>query len=90
MATKLDKVIKRELEIDGQTYTVTIAPDGVKMTQKGFRKGRELAWRTLWEQGREEGGAARGSSSGTGGAGGALGGETSTGLGGQSASRAEH
>ena len=56
MATKLDKVIKRELELDGQTYTVTIAPEGVKMTQKGFRKGREISWRALWEGATAEGG----------------------------------
>ena len=37
MATKLDKTIKREIEMDGQAYMVTISPDGVKLTQKGFR-----------------------------------------------------
>ena len=47
MATKLEKTIKRELEIDGQPYTVTISPDGVKLTQKGFRKGSEISWRAL-------------------------------------------
>jgi hypothetical protein len=47
MATKLDKTIKRELEIDGQPYTVTISPEGVKLTQKGFRKGSEITWRAL-------------------------------------------
>lgn len=47
MATKLEKTIKRELEIDGQPYTVTISPEGVKLTQKGFRKGSEISWRAL-------------------------------------------
>ena len=55
MATKLDKTIKREIEMEGQAYMVTISPDGVKLTQKGFRKGREMSWRALWAGGSEEG-----------------------------------
>lgn len=55
MATKLDKTIKREIEMDGQAYMVTISPEGVKLTQKGFRKGREMSWRALWASGSEEG-----------------------------------
>jgi len=55
MATKLDKTIKREIEMDGQAYMVTISPDGVKLTQKGFRKGREMSWRALWAGGSGEG-----------------------------------
>ena len=47
MATKLDKTIKRELELEGKLYTVTISPEGVKITSKGARKGPELTWRTL-------------------------------------------
>src|SRR6185437_6253218 len=34
MTAKLDKSIKRELELDGKTYTITIAPDGVKVTER--------------------------------------------------------
>lgn len=48
MATKLDKTLKREIEMEGQLYTVTISPEGVKLTQKGFRKGRDMSWRALW------------------------------------------
>jgi hypothetical protein len=47
MTTKLDKTLKREIEIDGQAYTVAISPDGVKLTQKGYRKGPELTWRQV-------------------------------------------
>ena len=47
MATKLDKVLKRELEIDGQAYIAAISPDGVKETKKGFRKGNEISWRAI-------------------------------------------
>ena len=57
MATKLDKTIKREIEMDGTAYMVSISPDGVKLTQKGFRKGREITWKQLWASGTEEGGA---------------------------------
>jgi hypothetical protein len=47
MATKLDKVLKRELEIDGQAYIAAISPEGVKVTKKGFRKGNEITWRAI-------------------------------------------
>ena len=63
MATKLDKTIKREIELDGQLYTVTVSPTGVKLTQKGFRKGREMSWRALWSGGQEEGSSEGGGSS---------------------------
>ena len=47
MATKLDKTIKRELELDGKLYTVAISPEGVKVTPKGARKGQEISWSTI-------------------------------------------
>jgi hypothetical protein len=47
MATKLDKTIKRELDLDGKLYTVTMSPEGVKITPKGARKGQEISWSTL-------------------------------------------
>ena len=47
MATKLDKVLKRELEMDGQAYIVAISPEGIKVTKKGFRKGNEISWRSI-------------------------------------------
>ena len=40
---------------------VTISPDGVKLTQKGFRKGREMTWKGLWAGGSEEGAGGAGS-----------------------------
>ena len=42
MSAKLDKTIKRELDLDGKLYTVTISPEGVKITAKGARKGPEI------------------------------------------------
>ena len=47
MAVKLEKTIKRELELEGRTYTVAISPEGVKVTEKGKRKGREISWRAI-------------------------------------------
>ena len=47
MSTKLDKVLKREIEIDGQAYIAAISPEGVKVTKKGFRKGNEISWRQI-------------------------------------------
>jgi hypothetical protein len=69
MATKLDKTIKREIELDGQAFMVAISPEGVKLTQKGFRKGREMSWKSLWSGASEEGGSGSGSGSGMSGAG---------------------
>lgn len=47
MATKLEKVLKRELDVDGQPWILAIDPAGLKLTQKGRRKGLELAWKDL-------------------------------------------
>lgn len=45
--TPLDKPLRRELEIEGVAYTLTIEPHGLKLVEKGRRKGIELAWRDL-------------------------------------------
>lgn len=42
--TKLDKPIRRELKIGETDYTITIAPESLKVVQKGHRKGIELKW----------------------------------------------
>ncbi|MGH8137108.1 MAG: hypothetical protein ACREVV_02770 [Steroidobacteraceae bacterium] len=47
MATKLDKQLKREIDIDGKPYMVTLSPEGVKLTEKGKRKGQEVSWKGL-------------------------------------------
>lgn len=49
MSTKLVKEIRREIEIDGEPFTVAISPSGVKLTRKRFRSGRALSWRALWQ-----------------------------------------
>jgi hypothetical protein len=45
--TSLDKPLKRELRIGKVSYTLTLDPDGLKLTEKGRRRGVELAWRDL-------------------------------------------
>jgi hypothetical protein len=47
MATKLDKQLKREIDVDGKPYMLAITPDGLKLTEKGKRKGQELSWKNL-------------------------------------------
>ncbi len=47
MATKLDKAIKRELAQGDKTYTITIAPEGLKVVERGKRNGRELTWASI-------------------------------------------
>ena len=44
MTAKLDKTIKRELELDGKVYTIAIGPEGIKVTEKGRRNGPEVSW----------------------------------------------
>jgi hypothetical protein len=47
MTTKLTKPIRRELEIDGETYTLTVSGEGIRLTRKRFRSGRALSWRAF-------------------------------------------
>ena len=47
MITKLERNLKREINVGGQPYIVTIAPEGLKLTVKGRRKGQELTWAAL-------------------------------------------
>jgi hypothetical protein len=47
MTTKLEKELRREIEIDGKAYTLTLMPAGLKLTEKGRRIGQELKWKDL-------------------------------------------
>ena len=47
MATKLDKSLKREVDIDGKPYMLTLTPQGLKLVPKGKRNGLEIAWKDL-------------------------------------------
>jgi hypothetical protein len=45
--TPLDKPLKRELTLGNQAYTVTIDPDGLRLVEKGKRKGLALTWKDI-------------------------------------------
>jgi len=47
MATKLEKPLKREVQIGERAYMLTISPAGLKLVPKGKRNGLELAWTAL-------------------------------------------
>ena len=47
MTTKLEAPLKREIDIDGTPYTLTVAPDAMSLVLKGRRKGLELKWQDL-------------------------------------------
>jgi hypothetical protein len=48
MPTKLDKTIRREIEIDGEPFTISISPAGFRLTKKRFRSGVALSWKMVW------------------------------------------
>lgn len=52
MATKLDRTLVREVEIDGESFTVAIAPEGIRLSRKRYRSGVTISWKTLWNEGR--------------------------------------
>jgi hypothetical protein len=44
MTTTLDKPLRREIDVEGQAYTVVLDAQGIKITRKAHRKGIELKW----------------------------------------------
>lgn len=57
MATKLDKPLRREIEIGDKAYTLVIDPQGLKLTEKGHRKGQEMGWNQILGGGDSSGGS---------------------------------
>ena len=47
MTTRLEGPLKREIDIDGAPYTLTLSPEGMTLVQKGKRKGFEMRWTAL-------------------------------------------
>jgi hypothetical protein len=45
--TPLDKPLRRALEIGERSYTLLVDAAGLKLTEKGKRKGIELKWTEL-------------------------------------------
>ena len=42
--TPLDRPLKRELDIEGRRYTLTLDPEGLRLVPTGRRKGVALRW----------------------------------------------
>ena len=55
MTTKLTTPLRREIEIDGEPFTIVLTPRGIRLTRKRFRTARVATWRALWEQTPPEG-----------------------------------
>ena len=47
MTTKLAKPLKRELEIKGQAYSLTMTGEGFTLAPKGKRNGVHMKWADL-------------------------------------------
>ena len=48
MTTRLEKELKRSIDVDGATYTVIIGPIGLRLVGKGKRRPQvELTWKDL-------------------------------------------
>jgi len=47
MTTKLDRILKRELTISGEPYTLTLSEVGFVLTLNGRRKGLDIRWADL-------------------------------------------
>ena len=45
--TKLEAPLRRELEVRGKPYVLTVAPEGFKLVVKGRRKGLEMRWEDM-------------------------------------------
>lgn len=45
--TKLDKPLRREIEIGGKPYTLTVDPEGMRLVPKGHRNGIALTWKSV-------------------------------------------
>lgn len=45
--TRLDKPLKREIDIKGEPYVLTLTPGELKITRKGHRNGIVLPWQDL-------------------------------------------
>ena len=57
MTLKLTTPLRREIDIDGEPFTIVVSADGIRLTRKRFRSGRAISWRALWESGIDVAGA---------------------------------
>jgi hypothetical protein len=47
MTTRLEGTLKREIDIGGEPFTLTLTSDGFVLARKGRRKGLEIRWADL-------------------------------------------
>ncbi|CAN5842864.1 hypothetical protein BH11GEM2_BH11GEM2_31940 [soil metagenome] len=47
MTTRLTEPLRREIEIDGEAYTVLITASGVRLARKRFREGTFVSWKAM-------------------------------------------
>lgn len=47
MTTRLERNLRREIDIDGQAYTLNLDASGFTLAEKGRRKGLTLEWKAL-------------------------------------------
>ena len=47
MTTKLATPLKREIDVGGKPYTLTITAQGFRLAAKGRRTGQELSWESI-------------------------------------------
>jgi hypothetical protein len=45
--TRLDKPLRREVIIEERAYTLTLDPEGLRLAEKGHRRGIHLRWKDL-------------------------------------------
>ena len=54
MTARLTEPLRREIEIDGEAYTIVVSSAGVRLSRKRFREGRFVAWKALRDRGELE------------------------------------
>jgi hypothetical protein len=47
MTTRLEGALKREIDIRGEPFTLTLTGEGLVLARKGRRKGLEIRWADL-------------------------------------------
>ncbi|MGH8124599.1 MAG: hypothetical protein ACREPK_01950 [Rhodanobacteraceae bacterium] len=52
--TKLEKPLRREIDIESKPYTLTLDRYRLKLTPKGHRNGFEIPWSVLLQLGGRE------------------------------------
>ena len=47
MTTVLDRSLAREVLLEGQPFKIVLSPSGIRISEKGRRKGTEVTWDTV-------------------------------------------